>query len=103
MSHPTPTRWLAPLALLAAVVAVLVLISGSTGGDSREEPASTTLPAPSKSKSKSKTSTTSRTTTGTTSTTSTQITPAVIEQLKSRALPFELAAGESRSVQVRVR
>jgi hypothetical protein len=33
----------------------------------------------------------------------TPITPALIERLKSRALPFELAAGESRSVQVRVR
>jgi hypothetical protein len=32
----------------------------------------------------------------------TPITPALIEQLKSRALPFELAAGESRSIQVRV-
>jgi len=31
------------------------------------------------------------------------LTPALIERLKTRALPFELTAGESRSIQVRVR
>ena len=36
MSHGSPARWMAPLALLAAFLAVALIVSGNTGGGSEE-------------------------------------------------------------------
>jgi LysM repeat protein len=43
-SHP-PTRWLAPLALLASLVAVLVLVSSTLGGGDGGDAPTATEPA----------------------------------------------------------
>jgi LysM repeat protein len=79
MPYRTPTRWLAPLALLAAVVAVFVVVSGSTGGDSDEDrSASTSTSTTARSKPKPDRETNTRTSTDTsdtTETTGTQTTP----------------------------
>ena len=77
MPSRTPTRWLAPLALLAVVVAVFVVWNGSTGGDSDSDQSSSTTSTAAKSKPKSRTSTTSTDeTSDSTDTTATQTTPA---------------------------
>jgi LysM repeat protein len=42
MEHLSPSRWMAPLALLAAIVAVGIVVSTSTGGDGQDGPAAAT-------------------------------------------------------------
>jgi LysM repeat protein len=45
MAGRSPARFLAPLALVAFVVALFMVVSSGTGGDDGEEPANTSRPA----------------------------------------------------------